>query len=366
MRVIHCLILLLLFSSTLRAQANPALNGVEEVSDARGSTPVVLLSNGQVLEGTVKQEGSRIVIEQADGSKMRIATERVLCWGPDMQALHSYRVDHRGRPNLRDHLDETRWCISHGLYREAALELLSARKLSPHNSEALRLHRRLEEAAAPVRQVAATSEEAIADEEPIKKFVSVFATQHYTRYVQPILLNRCGACHDSAKPLSFTLLRLTGTSRVSAEMTHANMQRVLQWINTEAPMESPLLQYAQNPHGGAKQSPLGKTHVKALASLVDWVLLLSREQNGTRIAEVPTSLEMSPFDRKRRDDGIQGERTAKNVAESPPELAPKSSESGEKRSPSNINLNVPQRLPSVSDPFDPDVFNRRFHPELSD
>ncbi|MEZ6088306.1 MAG: hypothetical protein R3C05_09835 [Pirellulaceae bacterium] len=315
------------------------------------SKPSVLLTNDQVLEGSARQEGDRVVIEQSDGAVIRLPIDRVLCWGPDRKSLYQYRVDQRKRPTVQDHLAEARWCLNNGLYSEAAKELLNVRRLSPENEEADQVEQQLRKATLPVQTVSA---EAVAPPEtvPDRAYVSAFATQQFTRVIQPILINRCGSCHDNGSTTKFTLMRLPGVSRVSSSMTHRNLQHVVEWIDTDEPLKSPLLQYAQSGHGGSDQAPLGKSQTRAFESLALWCSLFAKSSVEGLSMTQPTSTTnaISPFKQQGNEQSL-----------SPPThvVSANTSETD------HLNDATPRRLPEVPDPFDPEVFNRKHHPGSS-
>ncbi|QDS89396.1 hypothetical protein EC9_35950 [Rosistilla ulvae] len=321
--------------------------------DPQTDRPTVLLDNDQVLFGKAKQEGDRIVIEQSDGAIIRLPVDSVRCWGPDIKSLFQFRMDQRERPSIRSHLIDARWCLNNGLYREAANELLQLYELSPENAEGKRLEQQLRTLTERVQPVSA-EEPVVADKVTDHVHISPLATQQFTRVIQPILMNRCGSCHDTTDNSKFSLLRLPGVSRVSASMTHRNLQHVVSWIDTNDPLKSPLLDYAQRGHGGSDSAPLGKSQARAFESLAYWcsqfATVPAAMSNPT--VPIPTSATISPFDQQSGGSLVAVESVA--AADGSPSLV----------DPIHDAPNQPQRLPQVIDPFDPEVFNRKHHTQL--
>lgn len=321
-------------------------------NEAQANQPTVLLNNDQVLFGQAHQEGDRIVIEQADGAIIRMPVERVLCWGPDLQSLYQFRLDQRERPSIRRHLTDARWCLNNSLYREAANELLQLYQLSPDNAEGKRLEQQLRTFTEKVQPVSAEAPIA-AEREPDHVHVSPLATQQFTRVIQPILINRCGTCHDTGTETKFSLLRIPGISRVSSSMTHRNLQHVMTWIDTSNPLNSPLLEYAQRGHGGSDAAPLGKTQARTFESLAYWCSQFSTAAppTQTNTPPSPSNAASSPFDRQPGAALVATDAPLQPATPAAP-LQP-------------INESQPKRLPEVIDPFDPEIFNRKHHAQLS-
>ncbi|QDV13598.1 hypothetical protein CA51_34890 [Rosistilla oblonga] len=342
----------LILSLVLSAVAVVVLPGDLLAEDQAPEQAAVLLTNDQVLFGSAQQEGDRIVIEQSDGAIIRMPVERVLCWGPDLQSLYQFRLDQRERPSVRTHLADARWCLNNGLYRESANELLQVHQLAPGNSEAKRLEHQLRMFTETVKTVSA--EEPL-DVEPVVDHVHIspLATQQFTRVIQPILMNRCGACHGHSDDSKFSLLRLPGVSRVSATMTHRNLQHVVTWIDTNDPMKSPLLDYAQRGHGGSETAPLGKSQAQAFENLAYWCSQFATAPVTPPNAAmpIPTSATISPFEQQSSDSLVIADNGSAVQASPQQPLQPE----GESQ---------PKRLPTVVDPFDPEVFNRKHHAQL--
>ncbi|QDV69828.1 hypothetical protein Poly24_35450 [Rosistilla carotiformis] len=338
-----------LLSLLLSVVAIVALPGSLPADDQPTDQSTVLLNNDQVLFGRAQQEGDRIVIEQADGGIIRMPVDRVLCWGPNLKALYQFRLDQRDRPSIRNHLIDARWCLNNGLYRESANELMQVYELSPGNGEAQRLEQQLRLLSDNVQQVTA-EEPAVAPRVADHVHISPLATQQFTRVVQPILMNRCGACHDSGSEGKFSLLRLPGISRVSASMTHRNLQHVVTWIDTSDPMKSPLLEYSQRGHGGSDEAPLGKSQASAFASLAYWCsqFAIAPPAAEPSAMPIPTSAAISPFDQQQANASLVAVDAMPTPQQNPLPVEP----AGESQ---------PQRLPTVVDPFDPEIFNRKHH-----
>jgi hypothetical protein len=128
-------------------------------------------------------------------------------------------------------------------------------------------------------------------------------------------------------------------------MTRENLAASLHYIDRIAYEKSELLVKATTPHGGGP-APLDPYSIKPIRSLKGWLATaISRLPNPSIVVADHSNL-----------DG-QASTPAPPVAEFEfPKNAPSPSQDGDDQ---------PARLPQVANPFDPDHFNRRFHPDAS-
>jgi hypothetical protein len=176
--------------------------------------------------------------------------------------------------------------------------------------------------------------------------LKVFASE-----VQPALINRCGRCHNQASSLPWRMIVPTAGSRPTAPTTRENLAAALKFVDGNDPQQSKLLIKATSPHGGG-DAPLGVRNAKAIQSLRRWLSMSAGSLSGS--SQPARGL-----------GNMEHQSTAKPTA---PEsaLAQVSYESAAPiTSPAPIKTanesNQPQRLPTIANPFDPSLFNRRFH-----
>ena len=365
----------------------------------------VLLKNDNVLFGQARQLGEFVMVTTAAGGEVRLPRASVSCWAENIRDLYQFRVDQRGKPNLRSHLRDARWCVRYDLYDLAAKELIAARRIDPDNKEAIILENRLRNLVAPrpVTKSAATriglgqTAASVDGENEIRP--AAFGADHsdaiefdpdtvrrFASHIQPMLINRCGVCHQTmartvnnqVPETKWHLLLPSVGSRASAAITRSNLQGMIQYIDAQSPQTSPLVVMATTDHGGST-APLSQRNTKAIQSLEYWVKIaadslrngkqLSREQGRESGADVQGNVSRerdavsssgssalapmhSALDRALKES--KGPSTAESVV--PPV----------KNVPEHGVKSSPHRLPPVSNPFDPDLFNRRFHAAKSD
>ena len=323
---------------------------------------VTLLKNGNVLEGTVKQEGGTVTISNGAGGVVQLPASDVLCWGKDRQALYRYRADHRSGSGVDDYLAEAQWCLRQGLLSTAAQELRAAYRVHPRDPRLPVMERRLRQAAdaqqKAASQSASTDDEASSDdaapdppapsapdtatdtatdtEQPIPRHL---VNQYVTR-VQPMLIVGCGqaACHGGSSAAAWQLTHLGSPVALSTRLTGNNLKATLRWVDLEQPEISPLLVRATSPHGGLSDPPVGSHDVDAVAELRRWITALAMRSGSSQTAVTDSA--SSNAQMELATSHASGHGTGGSTA------APR-----------------PMRLPPVVDPFDPDVFNRMYHPQ---
>jgi hypothetical protein len=365
----------------------------------------VLLKNDNVLFGRARQLGEFVMVTTAAGGEVRLPRVSVACWAENIRDLYQFRVDQRGKPNLRSHLRDARWCVRYDLYDLAARELIAARRIDPDNKEAIILENRLRNLVAPrpVIKAAATrigsgqTATSVNHEDEIRP--AAFSADHsdtidfapdtirrFASHIQPMLMNRCGVCHQTmARTVNnqipetkWQLLIPSVGSRASAAITRSNLQGMIPYIDAQAPKNSPLLVMATTDHGGSPV-PLSQRNTKAIQSLDYWVKIaadslrngkqLSRDQGGASGNDVQEKIS-----RERKAVPPLGSSALAPMHSALDRALETGNDSltdepgvpAAKDAPEHSAKSAPHRLPPVSNPFDPELFNRRFHAAKSD
>jgi hypothetical protein len=229
-------------------------------SRALAAEPMVLLSNGNIMRGTLQIQGDLAVLQRDDGSQMRLRRDQVVHSADSIEALYEYRVKRRSFRNPTAHVEDAKWCLRHGLITQAKAEWEGLRELDPSHPECERLRRQIEAAHTPRGRVeerelmlpntAASSNEPSIDypEGFSPAAIAAFATR-----VQPMLINRCSnaGCHRAGGETKWQLSHLGINVRVSAQMTQRNLSATLPYLNLDAPLSSDLLVHATTAHGAA-------------------------------------------------------------------------------------------------------------------
>jgi len=362
------------------------------------SEGVLLLRNGSLLQGDITQtgEGFDVVVESG---RIHVKSEDVEFHCRTLEEGYRQKRALIRPGDLRAQLDLAQWCQRYGLLERAAEELARARALDPNHPLIPLIERRIKmslcrpeptdaQSARPDGHPAEPKADRVdpcPSSEELDQSVRELppgAVEEFTRTIQPILVNRCSAagCHGPGSDHAFRLLRLPSGRPASRRLTQRNLHGTLAWIDQEKPGHSKLLTVPVQPHGSAPT--IFPDHQRdQYQRLVDWVYQVAGQGGSvSRVATKPKQ-ELPPHAR------LPWQATA---ADYTAPLSP----SGDQ--PSNVVPPVPmasvrasqatgmlgfspggipritdpmvQRgasLPDVApvDPFDPEVFNRRFFPQ---
>ena len=340
----------------------------------RAMQPCVLLRNDNVVFGAARQQGEQVLVERGDGTQIRIDRKQVLCWSDSLLNLYRYRLDHRVGTNVQVHLGEARWCLRYGLLEQASDEVEQLRRLDPTNPQAELLHRQIVGAycnlAKDSHQATETenshpsfhfASDVTIDEAPVSQVdeeqaalsIDPSELHDFVSQVQPILLNRCGSCHSHTTDREWKLITPARGVRTSSRMTRENYAATVPYIDVSAPSASSLLRYAITAHGGGA-IPLGPRNAVAAEALKRWSQSVAdHHADASKLtrASVPSS-SMDPI---LKSAAIQDANESEFPAADPDATALKPRVEGNGLEPQL------QRLPPVDNPFDPELFNRRFH-----
>ncbi len=345
--------LLLCWTVTAAESQSPAITAEVAASTPESdSSPCVLLQNGNVLFGHAHQVGEFVVVRTGNTGEIRLPRSAVACWAASIRDLYQYRKDHRLSADIATHIRDARWCLRYDLFDLAAQEIRAIRKVDPANREAQRIEDQLRRlTSARVAPSASTSHSlelqpvVFQENETRQKEVEPVALRFFARHIQPMLLSKCGRCHDASnRTEGWNLVIPTVGTRASARMTRENLLSSTQYIDASAAAQSELFLKATNPHGGSADM-LSSRNAKAIESLARWIAVTaaSVQQSGGNQPEPSAGGSSRPLTDQ-----------ASSTVESKPEFN-RDGEDG-----------PPARLPQVSNPFDPEIFNRRFHLDSSD
>jgi hypothetical protein len=163
--------------------------------------------------------------------------------------------------------------------------------------------------------------------------------QRFARHIQPLLINRCGSCHASDSDRQWTLVLPSRGSRASARITQENLSAIMSYIDPENPGESQLRARAVDGHAG-KSATLGPRAPVPTRALDHWL----RHVRPATPAVNQSAKKLAPED---------ADETKGSV--------PQADDVDDPGSDSSAGAGGVKRLPVVANPFDPELFNRRFH-----
>lgn len=352
-------------------------------ADAAPDGACVLLHNGNVLFGDAEALGDWVTVRSGQGNVIRLRRDQVACWGESPRDLYRYRIENRREGDPDSYLREARWCLRYRLHDLAAAELQRLYRLDPDHEGAALLEQQLRSASRKSRglhrsrsgsEVGSAEEQAEEPTVPLADFsiiqdpvetppseVEGVPLQLFARHVQPLLLNRCGRCHSHLTDREYQLLVPAGAQRPSARMTRENLASTLRYVTPDRPNKSPLLKMAKQPHGGGPAAVITPRESRTLEKLTVWARLAGRGDLADSSPDTPSpALATASYE----DDG--GAETALAGFDQPTSL-PDDWDAGltdpdvTEAVPRERPRKTPSRLPPVENPFDPELFNRRYH-----
>ncbi|NIL97474.1 MAG: hypothetical protein GTO53_07625 [Planctomycetales bacterium] len=336
--VVLGLLLGLLTAGSLRVAADPP----------QASPQLLVLRNGQVLRGQVSLHGDSYLVTLPYG-EIRVPMEEV------EHVCHTLEEGFRlKQSNLRfgsanQHFQLARWCLDHGLLGHARHQLALATNLEPQHRLAAIVRNRL---AAATQQAAAVAEP-VSHQQPatdpaqldaLVRRLPPGAVESFTNTIQPLLVNSCSArsCHGSAATNDFQLQRFPHGQRPRRRLTLRNLEAVMRWVDREDPKASRIWHAATHPHGPSQRS--GSLSEPAQQKLRNWLggLATSPPPATDRHAAAKSDIASFALPQKALHNPRDSDGTAQPVTQAPP--------SGTH----STNSYHPQ------DPFDPEIFNRRY------
>jgi hypothetical protein len=331
--------------------------------------PCVLLKNDNVMYGQAFQVGEFVLVHTREGGEVKLPRTSVACWAGSLQDLYQFRVDQRNSSDLRDLLRDVDWCIKNDLYEFAANDLTTINQLQPDHPDAARLTERLRRLTRDMVKTASPTSPGV--EAPASTTTTTPAAitqagfaagpavdssdpvmlQGFVRQVQPMLINRCGNCHSQGSGRKWSLSLPTPGTRPSSQSTRENLAATLPFIQSTSAETCELYLKATTAHGGV-DAPLDVRTYKATEFFRLWLA---------------HSLQVGLQEVGAQDSHVEQVSAPADLPQPPPlDLVPQQTQSEPNVHPQptaspNQQADQPARLPQVDNPFDPDIFNRRFH-----
>ena len=371
----------------------PLFGGASQAEQAGGPGEscegVLILRNGHVLAGQITRSDNRFNVSVEGGQvSVNVADTELFC--RNIEEAYAHKALVVGIADIHGHLELAGWCQRQGLPEYAAGELSKAHALDPSHPMIPVIERRIQMSAAPPKsvEVAATPvEQPISPEELDRtaRDMPAGTMETFVRSIQPLLVNRCGAarCHGSASENAFHLLRPPSSSRPSGRITQRTLQATLKLIDREDPTRSPLLTAALRPHGPLEVSVFAGRRADQYARVADWVYRVARgsgtavpashEEPTDESAEYPVSaIYTGPITVSSADHSAGGTGDIRLQRHDLGSEIPRSLGQPDASIDTPSAAHRPQvkrggLTPSFApiDPFDPEIFNRRYHSRAS-
>jgi len=362
-------------------------------TQASSATQVVVLRNGNVLEGQVDElPGTYRVITAT--SEIRLAAREVERLAPTLISAYDAKRAEVRKKSASDHLQLASWCVRQELWPQAARELNDAGSIDGDHPLLPVIDRRLQVAVRAAQRaserlptmttqqedaVAQQRAEELAELEALAASLPAGSLESFARQVQPILVNGCAAasCHGTqegthehgsaanvAQAGAFRLNRDSLRGVGTRESTLRNLQAAWQAIDHENPIYSSLLMQPAVPHGGLARPVFAGNRERLHETLTEWVV------NASAVPQ-PAATEVDPHVElaTHTTEGQMGLGTYAPQSADSPSASAGAPQTGERHFwELDEELGTPE--PKVRygaklkpyeprDEFDPELFNRR-------
>ncbi len=317
---------------------------------------VLLLSNGQVVQGTLEETDDGYVVHTPIGQLpyRRRQVEKVFA---SIAEVYDYRRERTPESDPDERLKLAQWCLAQKLNAEAQTELKHVLALNPEDPRARSMLFQLQSASnrglptdASIQRTGAEQVEApaplsssmlkelreagrnnpLASGMPVifdlPQAMAVKRYQEFAEYVHPALQRTCAQCHNEEASSSFQLIQARTRRDLSNDlMTRANLDATLRLINPKDPSKSTLLSAAIMPHPPSGKPILTGPNHPTYRLLITWVqgLRSNTPNTAARPATAPAASGVVPTAAERVSPGqFAADRLAPRPAAPVPAAAP--------------------------------------------
>ena len=181
---------------------------VVAAADSEPAQGVLLLRNGQMIEGQITRNSDHYQVTLPYGEiRVRVVDVEFCC--RTLQEGYERKRAAIQVGNVQDHLELAQWCERHGLLDLADEELVAAAAIEPNHPMLAILKRRLQLAREPPLQPAESQAGvAVPTADELDRMVRGMppgAVETFAQVVQPLLMNHCtsSGCHGSQAETHF-------------------------------------------------------------------------------------------------------------------------------------------------------------------
>ncbi|MEI8372833.1 MAG: hypothetical protein WCJ35_08370 [Planctomycetota bacterium] len=248
-----------------------------------GDLGVLLLRNGQVIEGHIERDGDHYTVTLPDQELQIGAASVEFC-------CHDLREGYRQKktvlqPNdIEQHLQLFLWCERHGLLDCADEELDAADSLNHEHPMISVLRRRLKveiEQKKEPRRLSENSPPPPSNEQldQMTRGMPPGTVELFVQVVQPILLNHCPGAIGYAIPgqKRLQLMRPPLGESPNRRITQRNLHAILECIDWNNPGESPLLKASVGSGVAGAVGSFPSKHSMQYEKLAQWVYQVAQK-----------------------------------------------------------------------------------------
>ena len=320
---------------------------------------LLVLRNGRLLCGGITRVGDKYVVTVGEKGELRVPVRDVEMHCSDLDEVYLRKRSAFEQTDVTARLELADWCLRHSLLSRAADELLAAMAIERDHPGIPPLERRLNMAVTrppPTLQSKGQKSPSVSLDELERTMGELpdDVVRAFTAHVQPLLLNRCAsnACHGSGSDSAFRIVRPSWGKTLTRRFTQRNLYAALLQVNRQSPEKSPLLTAPSGPHGTVGSAMFGQRDRQQFEVLAEWVERVVRDDQSppATIAPGPSNLLQTSYEKPVAFPEVEDD-SASNTRISGRETPRASDTKTSDRLPGGF---VPR------DPFDPELFNRRF------
>jgi hypothetical protein len=336
---------------------------------------VLLLRNGELIEGKITLAGDRYDVAVDDG-EIHIKRSEVDFFCRDAAQCYQRKRSHIDADKIQDHLDLAEWCLRHDLVAEAKVELSQSAALDPSHPMVGLLERRIklaaeEPASDPLPAAAVRPPTPAKQLERMARELPAGSFETFTTTIQPLLSSQCSTsgCHGPQAEGSLRLIHGSSGRPLTRRATLLNLSSVLAVIDHDEPSSSPLLTAPTGPHGSCKAAIFSQRDAARYRMLVNWVNRVAAGEDAGGASSADGAYRPgSPASRSAKRAALRrSEREAEAKAQGRHFPRNSAAAAAAEMPATTAKTQVPDQSPDVQpsgsastqDPFDPEVFNRQ-------
>jgi hypothetical protein len=364
--------LLRTFACVLLLIAGDTASGQTTDSTQKDSA-FVLLTNDRVLVGNVERRGSQYFISREDGDEIYLPAMRVRKIGKSLDDLYHFQLADAQERGMGRWIEVGHWALEQGLITQAENQVRLVMERYPDHPEVQSLKSHFEhvrnlppDASVGIGGInvqQAGFQSPMSSEDPVE-VVAAERLEMFASQVQPVLVNLCRRCHQDGdlaggnRANAWAIDFVAGGRGISSDGSTANLIATDHWMAKQSDPKSFLLM-ATSAHGGLSEPPILPRHRDAIAWLEHFCQSRAAGSGDEGSTQRDTSSELNPV--------VHGTDAPLQIASVPPELAsinvdtPSTtrSQGTSVESPNNNDTSrIPRRVAPVTNPHDPDIFNR--------
>ena len=308
---------------------------------------LLVLNSGRVVKGRLTPRTGGYDVTLPAG-RMFVSSEQIRFKAANMNDAYQRLRDSFTELTPNSHMELARWCMTNKLLSMARRELLDALHLDPYHTQARRMLEGIvrEQARTPQQQAPASAViDPFAPERRSLGGLTQDTARVFTRNIQPLLTNKCGnaRCHGAGQN-GFAVV--PAHNSVTAYTTEQNLAAVLNQIDFRNPAASPLMSAVTGVHGGSRELLFrGQSGRRQLDLLKQWIAAVAREVSPPR-ETVDGTAKIHPR-----------QQTETRAADSNISTAART------QAVSDSRFITDAVAATKTDQFDPEKFNKRFHPQ---